>query len=67
MVAPRGQLNIDKKERTGMINIRYVIAVMLLVGWMLGFFGLHLGKQTHLLLVMAMMTASMNIIRRKAF
>jgi hypothetical protein len=50
-----------------MINIRYVIAGMLLVGWMLGFFGLHLGKQTHLLLVMAMMTASMNIIPKEGF
>jgi hypothetical protein len=50
-----------------MINIRYAIAVMLLVGWMLGFFGLHLGKQTHLLLVMAMMTVSMNLIPKEGF
>ena len=46
-----------------MINLRYLITVVLLAGWVVGFFGFNPGKDIHLLLVMSMITISVNIIR----
>ena len=34
-------------------NFLYVIAVILIIGWLIGFFGYHAGSLVHLLLVIA--------------
>jgi Family of unknown function (DUF5670) len=40
----------------------YVISGILVVGWAVGFLVLHAGNQVHLLLLLAMVTISANII-----
>jgi hypothetical protein len=47
----------------GMINAAYLVALLLLAGWAVGFFGFHAGNEIHLLLALAMMVVLVNIIR----
>ncbi|HTI12077.1 MAG TPA: lmo0937 family membrane protein [Puia sp.] len=46
-----------------MANATYILAVILLGVWMVGFFGFHAGNAVHLLLAMAMLIVLANIIR----
>lgn len=45
------------------VRVTYIIAVILLAGWALGFLVFHAGYRIHLVLVLAMMTVLGNIIR----
>ena len=46
-----------------MANVTYILAGVLLVIWMVGFFGFHAGNPIHLLLALAMLIVLANIIR----
>lgn len=46
-----------------MRNILYIIAVLLVIGWIVGFFGFHLGGIIHILLVIAVIMILLRIIK----
>lgn len=46
-----------------MNNLLYVIAVILLIGWLVGAFVFTLGKMIHILLVLAVIAVLIRIIR----
>jgi hypothetical protein len=46
-----------------MNNLLYIIAVILLIGWVLGAFVFTLGKLVHILLVLAIIAILVRIIR----
>jgi hypothetical protein len=43
-------------------NILYVIAVLLVIGWLVGFVGFHAGGLIHLLLVIAVIAVLLRVI-----
>jgi Family of unknown function (DUF5670) len=45
-------------------NILYVIAVILVIGWAIGFLGYHAGGLIHILLVIAIIAILLKVIRR---
>jgi hypothetical protein len=45
-------------------NILYVIAVILIIGWAVGFLGFHAGGLIHILLVIAVIAILLKVIRR---
>lgn len=47
-----------------MRGILYIIAVMLVIGWIFGFFFSHAGNLIHALLVIAIVALLLGIIRR---
>lgn len=49
-----------------MNNILYVIAVILIIGWALGFFMYSAGGIIHILLVLAIIAILINVIRGRA-
>ncbi len=44
-------------------NLLYVIAVILIIGWLLGFFAFNAGGIIHILLVIAVIAIILQIIR----
>lgn len=48
-----------------MDNLLYIIAVILVIFWALGFFAFHVGNIIHILLVIAAITVLLRIIRGK--
>ena len=44
-------------------NLLYIIAVILVIGWAIGFIGLHLGGIIHILLVIALIAVIAVILR----
>ena len=46
-----------------MRNILYIVAVILLIGWAIGFFAYSLGSVIHILLVIAVIVILLNIIQ----
>ena len=46
-----------------MSNLLYIIAVILLIGWVLGAFVFTLGKLIHILLVLAIIAILIRVIR----
>ena len=46
-----------------MSSILYIIAVVLIIGWLLGFFVFSLGYLIHVLLVFAVISILVSIIR----
>lgn len=46
-----------------MSNLLYVIAVILLIGWVLGAFVFSVGKIIHILLVLAIIAVLIRVIR----
>lgn len=44
-------------------NLLYVIAVILIIGWAIGFFGYHAGGIIHILLVIAIIAVILNVIK----
>ncbi len=46
-----------------MKDILYIVAVILLVAWAIGFFGLHAGGIIHVLLVIAVIAVLVRIIQ----
>jgi hypothetical protein len=47
-------------------NLLYVIAVILIIGWAIGFFGYAAGGIIHVLLVIAIILILLKVIRREA-
>jgi len=51
-----------------MSNLLYIIAIVLIILWALGFFALNLGSVIHVLLVIAIIAILLRLIRgNKAF
>ena len=50
-------------------NLLYIIAVILIIGWAVGFLGFHAGGIIHILLVIAIIAVLLNVIqgRRRIF
>lgn len=48
-----------------MNNLLYLIAVILIIGWAIGFFGFHTGGIIHVLLVIALISVILRVIRSK--
>ncbi|MFT3681569.1 MAG: lmo0937 family membrane protein [Ferruginibacter sp.] len=47
-------------------NLLYVIAVILVIAWAIGFLGYHAGGIIHILLVIAVIALLLKLIRRAA-
>jgi len=47
-----------------MRSILYIIAVLLVIGWAIGFIGYHAGGIIHILLVIALISIILGVIRR---
>jgi hypothetical protein len=47
-------------------NLLYLIAVVLIIAWAIGFLGFHAGGLIHLLLVIAVIAIILKVIRRAA-
>jgi hypothetical protein len=47
-------------------NLLYAIAVILILGWLIGFFGFHAGGLIHILLVIAVIAVLLRLIRGTA-
>ena len=45
-------------------NLLYLIAVILVIGWAIGFIGYHAGGLIHILLVIAVIAILLKVIRR---
>jgi hypothetical protein len=45
-------------------NLLYIIAVILIIGWAIGFFGYHSGGIIHVLLVIAIIMIILKVLRR---
>lgn len=51
-----------------MNNLLYLLAVILIIGWALGFFAFHVGGIIHVLLVIAVIAIILRVIQgRKVF
>lgn len=46
-------------------NLLYIIAVILIIGWAIGFVGFHAGGLIHILLVIALIVVILRVIRGK--
>jgi hypothetical protein len=46
-------------------NLLYIIAVILIIGWVLGFFAFHAGGIIHILLVIALIAVLLRVIQGK--
>lgn len=44
-------------------NLLYIIAVILVIGWLIGFVGYHAGGIIHILLVIAIIAVILRLIR----
>ena len=44
-------------------NLLYIIAVILIIGWLIGFVGYHAGGLIHILLVIAIIAVLLRLIR----
>ncbi|MBA3665367.1 MAG: lmo0937 family membrane protein [Bacteroidetes bacterium] len=44
-------------------NLLYVIAVILVIGWLVGYVGFHAGGLIHILLVIAVIAVILRLIR----
>lgn len=47
-------------------NLLYLFAVIFVIGWAVGFIGYHAGGLIHILLVIAIISVLLKIIRREA-
>lgn len=56
------EVRIFKKQRH-MGSILYILAVILIIGWLLGFFAFHAGSIIHLLLVLAVIAIVVRLIQ----
>jgi len=46
-----------------MRNLLYIIAVILVIGWAIGFFGMNAGGLIHILLIIAIIALLLRLIR----
>lgn len=49
-----------------MSNLLYIIAVILVIGWAVGFIGFHAGGLIHILLVIAVIAVILRVIQGKS-
>ena len=56
-----GLINQFQKHNT-MGNLLYIIAVILIIGWAVGFIGFHAGGLIHVLLVIAVVAVLLRVI-----
>lgn len=47
-------------------NLLYIVAVVLVIAWAVGFLGFHAGGIIHILLVIALISILLKVIRRSA-
>ena len=47
-----------------MRSLLYIVAVILVIGWAIGFLGYHAGGIIHLLLIIAIISIILGVIRR---
>ena len=47
-------------------NLLYIVAVILVIAWAIGFLGYHAGGIIHILLVLAIVAFLLKVIRRAA-
>ncbi|MBI5373050.1 MAG: lmo0937 family membrane protein [Sphingobacteriales bacterium] len=47
-------------------NILYILAVILVIGWLLGYFAFHAGSIIHILLVIAIVAVLLRLIRGRS-
>lgn len=47
-------------------NLLYIIAVILVIGWLIGMVGFHLGGLIHILLVIAIIAILLRVIQGRA-
>lgn len=55
-----------KLKIINMGNILYIIAVILIIGWAIGFLGFHAGGIIHILLVIAIIAVLLRFIKGNA-
>jgi len=48
-----------------MRDLLYIIAVILIIGWLIGFFAFHAGGLIHILLVIAVIAVLLRVIQGK--
>ena len=48
-----------------MNNLLYIVAVILIIGWLLGYFAFHAGGIIHVLLVIAVIVILLRVIQGK--
>lgn len=53
------------QNQTAMENLLYIIALILVIGWAIGFFAYHVGGIIHILLVIAIISILLRVIRGK--
>jgi hypothetical protein len=46
-------------------NLLYIVAVILIIGWLVGFFAFHVGGIIHILLVIALIAVILRVIQGK--
>jgi hypothetical protein len=44
-------------------NLLYIVAVVLIIGWLVGFFAFHVGGFIHVLLVIALIVIILRVIQ----
>jgi len=49
-----------------MRGLLYIVAVILIIGWALGFFAFHAGGLIHILLVIALIAIILQVIRGRS-
>ena len=49
-----------------MENLLYLVALILIIGWAVGFFAFHAGGIIHILLVIALIAVILRVIRGKS-
>jgi hypothetical protein len=48
-----------------MNNLLYIVAIILIIGWLLGYFAFHAGGIIHVLLVIAVIVILLRVIQGK--
>jgi len=56
----------DNKKQDFMGNLLYIVAVILIIGWLVGFFGFHAGNIIHALLVIAFIAIIIRLIQGRS-
>jgi hypothetical protein len=56
----------DKQKQSIMENLLYLLAVILIIGWAVGFFAYGAGGIIHILLVIALIAIILRVIRGKS-
>jgi O-antigen/teichoic acid export membrane protein len=58
-------MSINKTKPAKMGNLLYIVAVVLIIAWLIGWAGLHAGGLIHILLVIAVIAIILRLIQGK--